>query len=214
MICRTSFPSKTQRKATPLRYANLPPVGSHVLPDLHYEMTQARSSRFGSPTEIVWEHRWGTRDVVHENIDGVINEFLDPHNSASAHIVYGGEVGKNAGQCVQMVPLQMAAWTQAGFNSSGVSIESADPLWLGNDPDGFAVLARMTAWLLHRLGLPARWITGPSIYTRGFSRHADGGQEGGGHTACPTTDLQLFGQFAERVTAELKLGGFRSLWAM
>lgn len=198
-----------------MRYTSLPPVGSLVLPSLVWTPTEAKGPReHGATVETIFEHRWGIATPGTESIDGVIREFLDPSKQASAHIVYGGEVGQNAGRCVQMVPLSEKAWTEAADNSEGVSIECADPVWLGTDPHGFARLARITGWLCGHLGLPAVWVRAPHVsHAHGISRHADGGYPDGGHTSCPTTDKELFEQFVERVAAEVKHGGYRDHWA-
>jgi hypothetical protein len=140
--------------------------------------------------------------------------FRNVANEVSSTIVYAGEVGRDAGRCVQMVALADKAWTESAFNASGVSIESADAIWLGHDPHGFSRLARMTAWLLHHLELPATWVHQAAIASgHGHCRHADGGAAAGGHTSCPTTDLALFGQFADLVRRELKRDQFRHEWA-
>lgn len=196
-----------------MRYTNLPAVGSLPLPDLTTRWTAAHSAgRGGRKIEDVWLHRWGIADWRSESIDGVIREFLDPSKDASAHFVYAGEIGPNAGRCVQMVRYADSAWTEAAFNKEGVSIECADAIWLGHDPKGFARVARITAFLLHRFNLGGKWVRDPHTHALGVTRHADGGSDGGGHTQCPTTDLELWGQFIRRVDAELALGGFRKEW--
>lgn len=197
-----------------MRYSSLPPVGSLVLPDLIWTPTLAKSSRNGATVEEVFMHRWGIRSWQHESIDGVIREFLVPANQASAHIVYAGEVGKDAGRCVQMVALAEKSWTEAADNPEGVSVECADAMWLGHDPKGFARAARIAGWLLGHEHLPAAWVRNPhSTHIHGISRHADGGTPDGGHTLCPTDDLQLWHQFVSRVKAEIAFGKYRKVWA-
>jgi hypothetical protein len=138
---------------------------------------------------------------------------MNPKNEASSHFVYAGEIGHDAGQCVQMVALKDKAWTEAAFNSEGISIECADAIWLLHDPKGFARAARITAWLLQHEHLPGAWVRDPHTHAKGLARHADAGSAGGGHTACPTTDKELWIQFVSRVKAELAHGGFRADWA-
>lgn len=192
-----------------MRYTTLPPVGKTVLPHLDWQPTDAKSTRAAGVTvEDVFVHRWGGGSY-----HGVISEFLNPANQASAHFVYAGQTGADAGKCCQMIPLAGKAWTEAAFNSEGVSIESADAIWLGHDPNGFAQLARIVGWLLHHEKLPAAWVHDPHTHAKGFARHADGGADGGGHTACPTTDMQLWAQFVERVKGEFAHGGYRTRWA-
>ena len=163
------------------------------------------------PVRDVWLHRWGVayRNMPEEKqaFRGVLSEFQNPHNEASSHFVYPGSAIPN--YCAQMIPLSQKAWTEAAFNKTGVSIECADAIWLGQDAMGFAQLARMTAYLLHRFNLPPNWVRGVSVgVRRGFCRHADGGMLGGGHPLCPTTDMELWWQFIGRVKAEHKRGEF------
>lgn len=196
-----------------MRYENLPEVGSVVLPALEWVPTGNRSSRRGRKVETVFLHRWGIVAWKSERIQGVINTFKNRAANASAHIVYAGEVGPDAGECVQMVALKDKAWTEGFFNDEGVSIECGDAMWLGHDPKGFARAARITGWLLKDLDLDAQWVADPHAAKEGVSRHADGGQDGGGHTACPTTDLELWRQFIGRVKAEVAFDGYRREWA-
>lgn len=197
------------------KYTTLPPVGSIALPNLIWTPTQAKSSRAsGVEVEELFMHRWGIGDWKHESIDGVIAHFMDPANQASSHLVYAGEVGKDAGRCVQMVALADKAWTEAADNSEGVSIECGDAMWLLADPRGFARAARIAGWLLNHEHLPAAWVRNPhGTHVHGISRHADGGAADGGHTLCPTDDLELWQQFVARVKAEIAHGGYRTLYA-
>lgn len=198
-----------------MRYTNLPPIGSSTLPPLEFRWTPAKSSRpSGSVIEDVFVHRWGITAFGRETIDGVIAEFMDPSKQASAHIVYAGEVGRSAGRCVQMVRLRDKAWTEAADNAEGVSIECGDAMWLGRDPHGFARAARIVGWLLRHERLPAAWVRHPhTTHYHGVTRHADGGAADGGHTVCPTADLELWRQFVARVKGELLHGGYRDAWA-
>jgi hypothetical protein len=198
-----------------MRYTNLPPVGSLTLPPLKQHLTTACGSRAGVHVEDLFMHRWGITASGAESIEGVIAEFMNPANEASSHIVYAGEVGKSAGRCVQMVPLAKRAWTEAADNSEGVSVECGDPMWLGHDPEGFARAARIAGWLLLHEHLPAAWVRHPhETHFKGITRHADGGAADGGHTVCPTADLELFGQFVACVKAEMMHGGYRAIWAL
>lgn len=194
-------------------YKNLPPVGGHVLPAITWTPTTAFSSRGGRKVETAFAHRWGVSDWRHERIQGVINTFQNVANQASSHIVYAGEVGFDAGECVQMVRLADKAWTEGAFNSEGVSVELGDAMWLGADPEGFCVAARIFGWLLKHCDLNNQWVKDPHTHNTGISRHGDGGVDGGGHTSCPTSDLELWGQFVARVKAEYKRGGYRTVWA-
>jgi hypothetical protein len=197
-----------------MRYSNLPAIGTLTLPSLEVKMTPAKSSRpSGAVIEDVFVHRWGITAFRHESIEGVIAEFLDPANEASAHLVYAGEVGLSAGRCVQMVRLADKAWTEGADNGEGVSIECGDAMWLGHDPVGFARAARIVGWLLRHEHLPAAWVRHPhTTHYHGVTRHADGGAADGGHTICPTADLELWHQFVARVKGELVHGGYRDKW--
>src|SRR5437868_8344072 len=169
-----------------------------VLPSLVWRRTTACSDRRGHPVSLVVVHRWGVRYTSPageaKSYHGVINYFLDRSHQASAHFVYPGSA--EAG-CTQMVRYADFAWAEAACNPSSVEVESADAIWLHKDDAGLKQLARIVAFLLHRYKLPAVWS-----HTRGFCRHADLGSAGGGHTACPTTDLGLWRIFVSLVQAE------------
>lgn len=196
-----------------MRYTNLPPVGALTLPELETHWTAAYTPGRGRPIEDVFLHRWGITAVQSESIRGVIAEFLEPRNGASAHLVYAGERGPDAGRCVQMVRFTDTAWTEAADNREGLSIECGDRIWLGLDPRGFARAARITAYLCHRFKLPGQWVQHPhTSHAHGITRHGDGGAADGGHTLCPTTDRELWLQFVSRVNAEIRHGGFRPSW--
>jgi hypothetical protein len=192
-----------------MRYEFLPPVGAMGAPDLPFRASPNQSAR-SRPAEIVFNHVWGGG-----SFPGVVDWLRNPDSDASAHIVYAGELGKHAGKVLQLVPFAKKAWTECDLNSLGISIETADAVWNGQDPGGFARLARMNALLLHLHGWPARWVKGAALLhgsAKGHTRHADGGRLGCGHSLCPTADVQLYRQFAERVTLELRHGGFRREW--
>jgi hypothetical protein len=182
-----------------------------LLPELVWEPTKACGDRGGARVVRVVVHRWGVAysDPAHEALSyrGVIREFKNPANQASAHIVYPGSAVAHGREATQMVTWAQKAWTEAAYNPSSDDIESADAIWLGHDWFGFHVLARMVAARLAARGLPAVWST-----ERGFCRHADLGAAGGGHTQCPTTDLHLWRLFAATVHHELERGGFRKEW--
>lgn len=179
-----------------------------VLPKVDWRPTTAKSSRDGHKVERVVLHRWGVKYVNRSqeaaSYQGVIRFFSDRRNDASAHFVMPGSAVP--GRCTQMVPYSEAAWTQAAYNRTSVEIECADAIWLGYDPYGLQVTARMTAFLLHRFGLPAVWSK------QGFCRHADLGALGGGHTSCPTTDLHVWKQFVHMVKFEAARGDFLRHW--
>lgn len=189
------------------RTKDLPEVGSLTLPHLERNITPNSSSRLGAPIRKAWAHRWGGGTF------GGTESWLDnPVSRASAHVVYAGEIGRDAGRAVQMVPWERKAWTEGVFNRTGVSVEFADAIFLGTDPEGFARSARIIAFLCHEFNLPARWRHGATLPLRGFCRHADGLAAAGGHLFCPTTDLELWWQFVGRVKLESAHGHFRPSW--
>lgn len=183
-----------------------------VLPELTWKPTAASDSRNGATVELVVVHRWGVRVSAPKDeavtAEGVVNFFSNPANRASAHIVYPGSVGTTT----QMVAWQDMAWAEAAYNPEADEVESADDIWvLGPsgtiDEAGLEQLARIVAFRLHVRGLPAVWST-----KRGFCRHADLGQAGGGHLECPTTDIPTWRKFVSLVQKELERGGFRTTW--
>jgi hypothetical protein len=190
-----------------LRYEKLPAVGSLTLPHLEHFLDGNSSSRYGAPIRKAWAHRWGGG-----SFGGVESWFQNPRSDASSTCVYAGEVGRDAGRCVQMVPYSRKAWTESAFNRTGVSLECADAMWLGHDPAGFARAARIIAFWCHEFNLPPNWVHGPTLPLRGFLRHADGLARAGGHTSCPTTDMELWWQFVGRVKREYATGHFRRTW--
>lgn len=188
-----------------MRYPHLPEIGAHKVPKPPFDASPNRSSRLGRQPRICFIHRWGGG-----TFQGVISYFKETSAQVSAHLVYAGAIGPDANKLVQMVPFSEKAWTECDFNPIGISIESADAIWDGHDPVGFAVLARMVALILHKHGWPVRWVREQGLLagTQGFARHADGGAMGCGHIYCPTTDMELWHQFCDRVTAEYRHGHF------
>jgi hypothetical protein len=189
-----------------------------VLPELDWKPTEAKSSRHGARVRLIVVHRWGVRYIDQpseaRSYQGVINEFGNPANQASAHIVYPGSAVGGGHRATQMVTWAEKAWTEAFYNPQSDEIESADSIWLGHDWYGFHVLARMVAKRLKVRGLPPVWVQGGAIANGpgGFCRHADLGALGGGHTQCPTTDLALWHSFVAAVQHEFSRGGFRPVW--
>jgi hypothetical protein len=186
-----------------------PASGAVVLPELDWTPTAACGSRDGVKVARVVVHRWGVRFTSEAaeaaSYHGVVRFFEDPKNEASAHIVFPGSAVP--GHATQMVAWDQKAWAEAAYNPTSDDVESADAIWLGHDWQGFHVLSRIVAYRLHQRGLPAVWSA-----ERGFCRHGDLGEQGGGHTACPTTDPHLWRLFAAAVQHEHARGGFRRTW--
>jgi hypothetical protein len=189
-------------------------VSAVVLPELHWDPTAACSPRHGHQVELVVVHRWGVRFTTPAaealSYKGVIAEFKNPANEASAHIVYPGSAVP--GEATQMVHWSDLAWTEAAYNPVADDVESADHIWVLDahgvyDEAGFAQLARIVADRLHVRGLPPVWST-----RRGVCRHGDLGAAGGGHTMCPTTDMKRWKHFISLVVHEHQRGGFRPVW--
>jgi N-acetylmuramoyl-L-alanine amidase len=191
-----------------VRYPELPPVGALSAPELKWDPTGNKSSRGGELVHWLFIHVWGGG-----TFGGVIDwqKHSSGNEAVSSHVVYAGEIGPDAGKAAQLVAWSEKAWTECMMNPRAVSIESADAIWQGHDPHGFARLARMAALIMAKEGLPMRWVRGDAFFNggRGITRHADAGTLGCGHGFCPTTDMALWGQFLERVTLERRHGGFR-----
>lgn len=192
-----------------MRYSGLPPVGTVTLPDLPFLRSPNVSSRNGRRARLVFVHVWGGG-----TFNGTVGWLRDAKSQASAHVVYAGEEGPDAGQAVQLVPWALKAWTECELNPVGLSVESADAIWRGHDGGGFARLARIVAGLCHYHLDACRYVPASGIIagSHGFTRHADAGALGCGHPSCPTTDLELWAQFSERVVLEYRRGGFRPSW--
>lgn len=192
-----------------MRYSDLPSIGSCTLPELPYDQSPNQSDRGGRRARLVFVHVWGGG-----HFDGVVSWLRSSSSQASAHVVYAGERGPDAGRAVQLVPWARKAWTQCDLNSVGLSVESADAIWQGRDAGGFARLARIVAALCHFHLDACRYVDANGIVagSHGFTRHADAGQLGCGHLSCPTTDLELWAQFRSRVVEEYRRGGFRPSW--
>lgn len=185
-------------------------VNPVVLPRIKWVPTEAKGSRNGQRVTRVVMHRWAspytTEAAEARSYGGVIAEFENPDNQASAHFVFPGSA--KPGEITQMVRYSEKAWTEAAYNPSSVEVESADAIWLGHDPHGLAVLARITAFLLHKYDLPAVHST-----THGFCRHGDLGQAGGGHTVCPVpAGAPIWDAFTALVKHEAARGGFLKTW--
>lgn len=185
-------------------------VQTHILPKIDWVPTQAKGSRHGSKVQRVVLHRWAAKPTMpgaaeERSYKGVIQEFLNTGNQASAHFVYPGSSVPN--EITQMVAYRDYAWTEASYNPTSVEIECADAIWLGHDPDAFEQLAHITGFLLHHFGLPPVWS-----HDRGFCRHGDLGVAGGDHPACPTTDMVVWKHFVKLTQQHYHAGGYRKDW--
>lgn len=200
-----------------------------VLPSLPFEGTPNESARLpGVRPHLVVLHTWGvppatTPSGAVSRFEGVVSYLSKPSTQVSAHVVYGGTlIPRGRRRAVQQVRWERKAWTQAGCNSFAYSIESADAIWtprgtaggrigLTIDEPGLEQLARMTAYICRRAGIPPRWTLDPN--RPGVARHRDLGRLGNpsGHTD-PTGDRELWQRFMGMVRREHERGGFRKTW--
>ena len=198
-----------------------------VLPAMGFQQTPNQSARLaGVQPHLVVLHTWGvppatTPSGAASRFEGVVSYLSNPRVEVSAHVVYGGTlIPRGRRRCVQQVRWERKAWTQAGCNSFAYSIESADAIWTpaGDasrdgtiDERGLAQLARITAYICTRAGIPPRWTLDPN--RAGVTRHRDLGKLGNpsGHTD-PTGDRELWQRFMGMVRLEHERGGFRKTW--
>ena len=154
--------------------------------------------------------------VVHRPVGSyrsAIETLCDPKSQASAHVV----VRDDGLDATQLVGWDRKAWACVSFNSASDNIETPDVIWTGSRLNGdqmyvLRVCARIVAFRLHQRGLQSEYISGSALLDHGgFTRHADLGKAGGGHSD-PTTDLNRWGMFCALVEAELLRGGFRESW--
>jgi N-acetyl-anhydromuramyl-L-alanine amidase AmpD len=165
------------------------------LPPLRFIESPNQSNRFpGVPLDLI---------VLHDTeggYEGAIKWFQNRHSAVSAHLVLS-EDGK---RCVQMVPFKQKAWHCATFNSRSIGIEMAG--FLDHESEAqMARAARITAFLLHKLGLPAH-----ASIRSGFCRHRDLGAAGGSHVD-PMGDHK-WKHMVELVKFEAQRNKFRASW--
>jgi len=185
-----------------------------TLPDIEWKPLPSFSSRWGKNVDLIVVHTWGAKAGA--RVDGVWGWQSDPANQVSSHYIYGGTVGPDKDRLVQGVHLADKAWTNCGFNPITVTIECNDAIFnygnvIAQDVFGMEVVARIVAWHLHHFGLPPTWVQGKALLSggKGFTRHADLGNAGCGHLACPTTDMMRWSRFRRLVTREYLRAGFR-----
>lgn len=114
------------------------------------------------------------------DVNAIVAMFDRPSVSASSHFVIDAE-----GNCAYIVPLERKAWTQAGGNSIGVSVEVVA---YGNetrylDPAGYAKLGQVVRTVHARTGIPLRIgaVAGCGVGRAGIVDHFQGGTCWGGH---------------------------------
>jgi hypothetical protein len=175
-------------------------VTATVLPPLHWHPSPNVSSRHGQKVHLIVAHR------PVGSYDGSIATLCDPAREASAHVI----TKKGGLEATQLVAWDEKAWACEAFNAFSDNIEFSDEMWVGGDPHGLAVAARIVAFRCHVRGIPAVWTHDP-MNKPGVCRHYDLGVIGGGHTD-PTTLTGTWVSFMVMVKAELERGGFRQSW--
>lgn len=173
---------------------------SVVLPPLIWRPSPNVSSRHGERIDLL---------VLHEtagSYKGSVSWLCNPDAEASAHAV----LREDGLEATQLVRYGEKAWTQAAFNPRCVSLELANIT-----PKGYAteqqlrVAARIFGFWLLKFKLPYRFARGGQ--GRGFCRHLDLGQAGGGHTQCGP-GWEAFSRFGHYLGDELERGGYRKTW--
>lgn len=179
---------------------SLIPKRGVVLPALRQKHSPNRSSRHGAKVTLI---------VVHSTegaYSGAVSWLCKAQSQASAHIV----VKEDGREATQLVLLSEKAWHVAAYNSFSVGIECAGHS--GKLPDAqLRVVARIVAYLLHRYGLPARYVGG-NVAKSGWTLHQALGVNGGGHHDPGFSTARRIA-FGALVRWELARGGFRKSWA-
>lgn len=173
-----------------------------VLPELVQHPSPNQSSRRGEKVHLIVCHR-----PVGSYL-GSISTLCNPAAEASAHVITkpGGQ------EATQLVPWGEKAWACKALNAFSDNIEFNDEMWVGKDPVGLAVAARIVAFRCKARGIPPVWTRDP-LNTPGICRHYDLGVAGGGHTD-PTLVVLTWTRFVASVKAEYDRGGFRPSWGV
>ncbi len=176
-----------------------------ILPTpLHWHPSPNFSSRGGQKVHLIVAHR--PVGSYEGSIATLCDTTRPPPERVSAHVI----TKEGGHEATQLVGWDEKAWACVAFNAFSDNIEFSDEMWVGQDPHGLAVAARIVAFRCHVRGIPAVWTKAPHT-TPGVCRHYDLGIAGGGHTD-PTTDDAVWTHFMTLVVAELARGGFRKTW--
>lgn len=152
--------------------------------------------------------------VLHEPVggyEGSVAHCMKPSSNVSYHVL----TNEACTEATQLVPWDRKSWSCVRFNSvsDNISIAGLPSRW------SFAALnrlARITAFRLHKRGLPARFWSGPlrpppDGYARGFTYHRELGLAGGGHSDPRFSKAQhVF--FVAAVKFHRAVGRFRPSW--
>lgn len=172
-----------------------------VLPPLEQRHSPNQSSRLGMPVSMIVLH--STEGAY----AGAVDWLCNPASQVSAHLV----LREDGGEATQLVPYGEKAWHVAAYNPFSIGLECAG--FSGRLPSGqLRVAARIVAFLLHKHGLPARYV-GARVWLKGWSLHQALGVQGGGHHD-PGFSLWRRLWFGALVRHELRRGGFRTTWGL
>lgn len=171
---------------------------SVVLPPLVWKPSPNYSTRNGAVIRrIVWHATAGRYAPS-------VAWLRNPAAQASAHLV----IREDGGECSQLVRLEDKAWHAEAANADSIGVEHASLTADFASHVQRDESARVVAWLCHRYRIPPLDATHrPS----GIVRHRSLGAAGGGHSDGPSDDA--WGDYLERVHAELVRGGFRKTYA-
>lgn len=174
------------------------------LPQLAWLPSPNESGRLhnAAPYLIVWHRPVGR---YRPSIDWLRN----PRAQASAHVITEGN-GTGVDQATQLVAWHRKAWHACAFNDYSYGIEGDDDAWDGDDASALLSVARLTAFLCWRTGIPCQQAKRPT-HDAGIATHAQLGRAGGGH-ADPTTDPAVIRHALQLTRRELDRGGFRHVW--
>jgi len=142
--------------------------------------------------------------VIHDtegSCHSAVSWFGLTRSGVSSHFV----LSEDGTQAIQMVPLSKKAWHACAANSFSIGIEMAGFESKGFLESEWEAVARMTAYLCHRYGIPVQWARG--VGRAGIARHYDLGIAGGGHKD-PTLDSSKWQWFLGLVAKQASIGGW------
>lgn len=179
-----------------------PELSSGVaLPPLKQRRSPNTSSRHGASVSLVVLH--DTEGGYNGSIEWLCNRNAD----ASAHVV----LREDGLEATQLVPWGEKAWACMAFNSISDNIEMAGFARRYYGISELKRAARIVAFRLQKRGLPPKWAR--NGVGKGFCRHYDLGNAGGGHTD-PTVSTAKWLAFCALVKYEYRRGRFRANWGV
>lgn len=168
-----------------------PPFASDSVPGCRtrFFTTNWSARAAGATPRAFWLHYTAGPDVPNSrsDVDGLTAFGNNPSSAVSWHF----NMDKD-GNCDYNVPLRYKAWTEAGGNSTGISIEVAgkgDAPYLR--PGGYRELARIYLEIKRRYNIPLRVgaLSNCSVTRTGIVTHWMGGPCSGGHVDIKPFDL-------------------------